>query len=168
MSGKDCMPPEMLLGFLYGYHPSFEAAVFGAVLFGVLSLASLWPTIKSRAWFMLLVTLTAALEAIGYAGRVSLVTAQSASLHRSLYCAANQAIRLVSMLRVFLQAVMSIKTPCEALSGIYVSSNFFLVVTPVLVAIVEYSSMGKLLMFSNTKKVLGMRNKHIVWIFSCW
>ena len=71
MADEACMPPEQLLAFLYGYHPSFQAAVFGAVLFGVLSLASIWPTIKSRAWFMLLVTITAALEAVGYAGRVS-------------------------------------------------------------------------------------------------
>lgn len=70
MVSPACMAPEMLLGFLYGYIPSFGAAIFGACLFGLLSLASLWPTIKSRAWFMLLVTLTAALEAVGYVGRV--------------------------------------------------------------------------------------------------
>ena len=63
---------------------------------------------------------------------------------------------------------MSVNTPCHGLSGIYVASNFFLVVTPVLVAIVEYNSMGRLLMLSTAKKVLGMRSRHMVFIFSCW
>lgn len=63
---------------------------------------------------------------------------------------------------------MSSNTPCSALSGIYVSSNFFLVVTPVLVAIVEYSSCGRLLMLSRAQRVLGVRTRHMVWIFSCW
>jgi uncharacterized membrane protein len=59
------------MAILYGYMPNLGAAIFGAVLFGMLAFASLYPTIRSRAWFFLLVTATALLEAIGYIGRVS-------------------------------------------------------------------------------------------------
>jgi hypothetical protein len=65
-----------------------------------------------------------------------------------------------------MQAVVAADPPCNPLSGAYVMSSFLLVVSPTLVAIVEYGVIGRLLLISPSGRVGCMQAKHVIWFFS--
>ncbi|KIY97311.1 hypothetical protein MNEG_10650 [Monoraphidium neglectum] len=90
--------------------PSRDAALAAAVLYAATSVAVLATTIKTRAWFMLIVAITGLCEVLGFAFRVVMIADPKLAW-------------LVAM-------------------------QLFLIVPPVLLAIVEYVAVGRLLCMS--------------------
>ena len=81
--------------------PKEQAAIFALVVFFLLGCANLVITCNTRAWFMLTVAFTAALEVAGYAFRIVM-------LHKPAYgpYVAMQALLIISP--IFLALVCSI------------------------------------------------------------
>ena len=61
---------EALVGALFHEHPKSSPAIAALVLYLVIGFAILAVTIRTRAWFMLTISITAFLEFAGYVARV--------------------------------------------------------------------------------------------------
>jgi hypothetical protein len=59
------LPPKAVLLLLYGYIPNKGAATVAVVLYILVSIAVTAVTVKTKSWYMLVVTLAAILELAG-------------------------------------------------------------------------------------------------------
>ena len=100
---------ELQLTIYAWFHqiPKEQAAIFALVVFFLAGCANLVITCSTKAWFMLTVAFTAALEVAGYAFRIVM-------LHKPAY-------------------------------GPYVAMQALLIISPIFLALVDYSAVGKLM-----------------------
>lgn len=100
---------ELQLGIYAWFHqiPKEAPAIFALAVFFLIGFANLAITCRTRAWFMLTVAFTAALEVAGYAFRIVM-------LHKPAY-------------------------------GPYVAMQALLIISPIFLALVDYSAVGKLM-----------------------
>jgi hypothetical protein len=59
------LPPKAVLLLLYGYIPNKGAAIVAVLLYILVSIAVTAVTVKTKSWYMLVVTLAAILELAG-------------------------------------------------------------------------------------------------------
>ncbi|GBF96335.1 hypothetical protein Rsub_09405 [Raphidocelis subcapitata] len=104
---------------MFHEEPSLAAAAAALALYLAVTLAVTAVTVRTRAWFMLTVSLTGALEALGFVMRILLLT----------------------------------RTPTLML---FIQMEAFLVIPPVLLAIVEYICTGRLL--------AALATRHSAWV----
>ena len=91
--------------------PKEAPAIFALIVFFLVGCANLAITCKTKAWFMLTVACTAALEVAGYAFRIVM-------LHEPAY-------------------------------DPYVAMQALLIISPIFLALVDYSAVGKLMKIAN-------------------
>jgi hypothetical protein len=106
--------------------PNTDAAAAAAALYAFMTLASLGVTVKTRAWFMLFVPITGALESIGFGMRIAYVNDPAY-------------IKLVIM-------------------------QCFLIIPPVLLAICDYTCVGRLLSLTDPARHPPAMRRFARWV----
>ena len=182
------MAVELLVQRYFGYVPSHAGVVAGLAIFATLAAASTALTLYTRAHrFMLVVALTAALEAAGYVSRLVATTNPSTASVASMQVLFVGPLRFVGCFgrwrrrrRAFFtlsnrarlrppsrRHALSHQTHAHTQKKPSKTRQFLLIVTPTLLAVVAYIVLGRLLALSPRAdaSVGRLKPRHIARLF---
>ncbi len=112
---------------LYGYKPSNDGAIVGAVLWGVFSLCMIIPTVKCKAYYLLIVPLA------GFSMYYVIL------ISTTIYAITAEMVGYIA--RIF-----SAKDPCGL--GLFIIQGIFILVPPTCLAMGNYTLLSRLYVLS--------------------